>query len=123
MSQRKTLLKVPLTPTFTTNGLSYAEPDVDKFDMSNHVHVWEWIIPILQVYKMLRKTTHDNSYVKNTSVTKIPVIDHSKGDHSYADVVKLGNKHQHKHVGDHSYACTVEENGALHNKNNETSIV
>jgi hypothetical protein len=38
-------------------------------------------------------------------------------------VVKLGNKHQHKHVGDHSYACTVEENGALHNKNNETSII
>jgi hypothetical protein len=26
---------------FTTNGLSYAEPDVDKFDMSNHVHVWD----------------------------------------------------------------------------------
>jgi hypothetical protein len=32
--------------------------------------------------------THNYSYVKNTSVTKIPVIDHSKGDHSYADVVK-----------------------------------
>jgi hypothetical protein len=67
--------------------------------------------------------THDHSYVKDTSVTTIPVIDHSKGHHSYADVVKLGNKHQHKHVGDHSYACTVEENGALHNKNNETSII
>jgi hypothetical protein len=63
--------------------------------------------------------THDHSYVKNTSVTKIPVIVHSKGDHSYADVVKFGDKHQHKHVGDHSYACTVEESGALHNKNNE----
>jgi hypothetical protein len=33
------------------------------------------IIPILQVYKVLRKTTHDHSYVKNTSVTKIPVVD------------------------------------------------
>jgi hypothetical protein len=40
--------------------------------------------------------------------------DHSKGDHSYADVVKFGDKHQNKHVGDHSYACTVEESGALH---------
>ena len=30
--------------------------------------------------------THDHSYVKNTSVTKIPVIDHSKGNHSHADV-------------------------------------
>jgi predicted nuclease of restriction endonuclease-like (RecB) superfamily len=27
------------------------------------------------------------------------------------------------HVGDHSYACTVEESGALHNKNNENSII
>ena len=40
------------------------------------------IIPILQVCKVLRKTV----YVKNTSVTKIPVIDHSNGDHTYADV-------------------------------------
>ena len=88
------------------------------------------IIPILQlqVYKVLRKTVH-SYYVKNTSVTKnctkIPVIDHSKakGDHSYADVVKFGDKHQNKHVGDHSYACTVEESGALHNKNNEKSII
>jgi hypothetical protein len=39
------------------------------------------------------------------SVTKIPVI-----------VVKFEDKHQNKHVGDHSYACTVEESGALHNK-------
>jgi hypothetical protein len=50
-------------------------------------------------------------YVKNTSVTKIPAIDHSKakakGDHSYADVVKFGDKHKNKHVGDHSYACTT----------------
>jgi hypothetical protein len=46
-----------------------------------------------------------------------------KGDHSYADVIKFGDKHQHKHVGDHSYACTVEESGALHNKNNENSII
>jgi hypothetical protein len=48
------------------------------------------------------------------------VIDHSKakakGDHSYADMVKFGDKHKNKHVGDHSYACTVEESGALHNK-------
>ena len=49
--------------------------------------------------------------------------DHSKGDHSYADVVKFGDKHQNKHVGDHSYACTVEESGALQNKNNEKSII
>ena len=60
---------------------------------------------------------------KNTSVTKNPVIDHSKGDHRYADVVKFGDKHKNKHVGDHSYACTVEESGALHNKNNEKSII
>jgi len=38
-------------------------------------------------------------------------------------VVKFGDKHQNKHVGDHSYACTVEESGALHNKNNEKSII
>ena len=78
MSQRKTLSKVPLTPQFTTNGLSYV--DVVKFDMSNHVHVWDHSYS--QVYKVLRKTV----YVKNTSVTKIPVINHSNGDHSYADV-------------------------------------
>ena len=41
------------------------------------------------------------------------------GDHSYADVVKFGDKNQNNHVGDHSYACTMEESGALHNKNNE----
>jgi hypothetical protein len=40
-----------------------------------------------------------------------------------ADVVKFGDKHKNKHVGDHSYACTVEESGALHNKNNEKSII
>jgi hypothetical protein len=34
MSQRKTLSKVPLTPQFTTNGLSYA--DVVKFDHNNN---------------------------------------------------------------------------------------
>jgi hypothetical protein len=34
MSQRKTLSKVPLTPQFTTNGLSYA--DVVKFDNNNN---------------------------------------------------------------------------------------
>ena len=35
------------------------------------------IIPILQVYKVLRKTVLMiiHSYVKNTSATKIPVID------------------------------------------------
>ena len=35
------------------------------------------IIPILQVYKVLRKTVLMiiHSYVKNKSVTKIPVID------------------------------------------------
>jgi hypothetical protein len=38
-----------------------------------------------------------------------------KGDHSYADVVKLGDKHQNKHVGDHTYACTVEKSSAFHN--------
>ena len=38
-------------------------------------------------------------------------------------MVKFGDKHQNKHVGDHSYACTVEESGALHNKNNEKSII
>jgi len=51
------------------------------------------------------------------------LIEHSKSDHSYADVVKFGDKHQNKHVGDHSCACTVEESGALHNKNNEKSII
>jgi hypothetical protein len=54
---------------------------------------------------------------------KLPVIDHSKRDHSYADVVKFGDKHQNKHVGDHSYACTVEESGALYNTNNNKSII
>ena len=49
------------------------------------------------------KNCTDHSYVKHTSVTKIPVIDHSMGDHSYADVVKFGDKHQNKHVRDHSY--------------------
>jgi hypothetical protein len=34
MSQRKTLSKVPLTPQFATNGLSYA--DVVKFDNNNN---------------------------------------------------------------------------------------
>ena len=38
-------------------------------------------------------------------------------------MVKFGDKHQNNHVGDHSYACSVEENGALHNKNNEKSII
>ena len=38
-------------------------------------------------------------------------------------MVKFGDKHQHKHVGDHSYAYTVEESCALHNKNNENSII
>jgi hypothetical protein len=37
MSQRKTLSKVPLTPQFTTNGLSY--PDVVKFDNNNFYFV------------------------------------------------------------------------------------
>ena len=34
MSQRKTLSKDPLTPQFTTNGLSYS--DVIKFDNNNN---------------------------------------------------------------------------------------
>jgi hypothetical protein len=38
-------------------------------------------------------------------------------------VVKFEDKHQNKHVGDHSYTCTVEESGALHNKNHEKSII
>jgi hypothetical protein len=38
-------------------------------------------------------------------------------------VVKFADKHQNNHVGDHSYACTVEESGALHYKNNEKSII
>ena len=144
MSQRKTLSKVPLTPQFTTNGLSYA--DVVKFDKSNHVHVWDHSYSTTtSIQSVEQNCTHDHSYyvkntsvtknctdhsyVKNTSVTKIPVIDHSKpkakakGDHSYADVVKFGDKHKNKHVGDHSYACTVEGRGALHNKNNEKSII
>jgi hypothetical protein len=39
------------------------------------------------------------------------------------DVVKFGDKHENKHVGDHSYTCTVEESGVLRNKNNEKSII
>ena len=46
-----------------------------------------------------------------------------KDYHSYADVVKFGDKHQNNHVGDHSYACTVEESGALHKQNNEKSTI
>jgi hypothetical protein len=38
-------------------------------------------------------------------------------------VVNFGDKHQNKHVEDHSYACTVEESGDLHNNNNEKSII
>jgi hypothetical protein len=38
-------------------------------------------------------------------------------------VVKFEDKHQNKHAGDHSYTCTVEESGALHNKNHEKSII
>jgi hypothetical protein len=120
MSQRKTLSKVPLTSQFTTNDLSYA--DVVKFDMSNHVHVWDHSYST-SIGSVEENCTHNYSYVKNTSVTKIPVIDHSKCDHSYADVVKFGDTHQNNHVGDHSYACTVEESGALHNKNYEKSII
>ena len=92
MSQRKTLSKVPLTPQFTTNGLSYA--DVVKFDKSNHVHVWDHSYSTsiqsveenctrdhsyyVQNTSVTKICTHDHSYVKHTSVTKIPVIDHSK---------------------------------------------
>ena len=135
MSQRKTLSKVPLTPQFTTNGLSYA--DVVKFNKSNlnvdgHDHdvLDHSYSTITSIQSVEENCTHDHSYVKNISVTKIPVIDHSnssKGDHSYADVVKFGDKkHQNKQVGDHSYACThstVEESGVLQNKNNEKSII
>jgi hypothetical protein len=38
-------------------------------------------------------------------------------------VVKFRDKHQNKHVGDHSYACNVEESGALHNKNNAQFVI
>jgi hypothetical protein len=38
-------------------------------------------------------------------------------------MVTFGDKHQNKHARDHSYAGTVEESGALHNKNNEKSII
>ena len=75
MSQRKTLSKVPLIPQFTTNGLSYA--DVVKFDMSNHVHVWDHSYST-SIQSVEDNCTHDHSYVKNTSVTKIHVIDYSK---------------------------------------------
>jgi hypothetical protein len=61
-----------------------------------------------------------SSYFPCTDDTQ---CDHSKGDHSYADVVKFGDKHQNKHVGNHSYACTVEESGALHKQNNEKSTI
>ena len=37
--------------------------------------------------------------------------------------LNLGINKTNKHTGDHSYACTVEESGALHNKNNEKSII
>jgi hypothetical protein len=104
---------------------------VVKFDKSNHVHVWDHSYSTTtSIQSAQENCTHDHSYyVKNTSVTnnctKIPVIDHSKakGDHSYADVVNFGDKHQNKHVEDHSYACTVEESGDLHNNNNEKSII
>ena len=114
MSQRKTLSKVPLTTQFTTHGLSYA--GVVKFDRSNHVHVWNHSYST-SIQSVEENCTHVHAYVKNTSVTNIPVIDHSNGDHSYPDVVKFGDKHQNNHVGNHSYACTVEESGALHKKN------
>ena len=61
-----------------------------------------------------------SSYFPCTDDTQ---CDHSKGDHSYADVVKFEDKHQNKHAGDHSYTCTVEESGALHNKYHEKSII
>ena len=93
-----------------------------KFDKSNHVHVWDHSYST-SIQSVEENCIADHSYVKNTSVTKIPVIDHSKRDHSYADVVTFGDKHKNKHVGDHSYTCTVEESGALHNKNNEKSII
>ena len=38
MSQRRTLSKVPLTPQFKTNGLSYA--DVAKFDHNNNNNLY-----------------------------------------------------------------------------------
>ena len=47
-----------------------------------------------------------SSYFPCTDGTQ---CDHSKGDHSYADVVRFGDKHQNKH----SYACTVEESGKV----------
>ena len=65
MSQRKTLLKVPLTPTFTTNGLSYA--NVVKFDMSNHVHVCRMGTDhsySTSIQSGEENCTHEHSYVK-----------------------------------------------------------
>ena len=70
MSQRKTLSKVPLTPQFTTNGLSYA--DVVKFDKSNHVHVWDHSYSTTtSIQRVDENCAHDHSYyVKNTSVIR-----------------------------------------------------
>jgi hypothetical protein len=53
------------------NDLSYA--DVVKFDMSNHVHVWDHSYST-NIRSVEENCTHNYSYVKNTSVTKIPVI-------------------------------------------------
>ena len=74
----------------------------------NRVHVWD-LSYSTSIQSVEENCTHDHSNLRNASVTKIPVIDHSKGDHTYADVVKFGDKHQHQHVGDHAYACTVEK--------------
>ena len=58
--------------------------------LSNHVHVWDHSYST-SIQSVEENCTHDHSYAQNTSVTKFPVIDHSKGDHSYADVVKFGD--------------------------------
>jgi hypothetical protein len=62
---------VSLCPSLDTvpdsHLLSYAEPDVDKFDMSNHVHVWDHSYST-SIQSVEENCTHDHSYVKNTSV-------------------------------------------------------
>jgi hypothetical protein len=93
---------------------------VVKFDKSNHVHVWDHSYSTTTSIQSVdencahdhsyyvkntsvTKNCTDHSYVKNTAVTKITVIDHSKakakGDHSYADVVKFGDKHKNSMLG------------------------
>jgi hypothetical protein len=64
-------------------------------------------IGMISYMDMVRLIKFNHIRVGKTNCCKLPVIDHSKGDHSYADVVKFWDKYQNKHIGDHSYACTV----------------